>query len=92
FGPPESTPVIDESTLLVSPLPDSKEISLREVERFDLFFSLTQSSEKKKGDGDPFFWFSSSCCILTYGGDVLLLPSSPQIRTPFDLEDLRACF
>ncbi|GJU05280.1 retrovirus-related pol polyprotein from transposon TNT 1-94, partial [Tanacetum coccineum] len=41
-GPPESTPVIDESTLLVTPLPDSKEISLREVERFDHFFSLAQ--------------------------------------------------
>ncbi|GKD27010.1 hypothetical protein Tco_1233224 [Tanacetum coccineum] len=39
----ESTLVIDESTLLVTPLPDSKEISLREVEKFDPFFSLTQS-------------------------------------------------
>ncbi|GJV52402.1 reverse transcriptase domain-containing protein [Tanacetum coccineum] len=41
LDPPESTPVIDESTLLVSPLPDYKDISLREVERFDPFFSLT---------------------------------------------------
>ncbi|GJZ66940.1 hypothetical protein Tco_0630180 [Tanacetum coccineum] len=41
LDPPESTPVIDESTLVVTPLPDSKEISLREVERFDPFFSLT---------------------------------------------------
>ncbi|GJX04618.1 hypothetical protein Tco_0190534 [Tanacetum coccineum] len=40
---PESTPVIDESSLLVTPLPDPKQICLREVERFDLFFSLTQS-------------------------------------------------
>nr|GEW60331.1 NAC domain-containing protein [Tanacetum cinerariifolium] len=38
-----STPVIDESTLLVTPLPDSKQIYLRGVERFDPFFSLTQS-------------------------------------------------
>ncbi|GJS26802.1 hypothetical protein Tco_0487422 [Tanacetum coccineum] len=30
-----------ESSSLVTPLLDSKEISLREVERFDLFFSLT---------------------------------------------------
>nr|GEU51455.1 NAC domain-containing protein [Tanacetum cinerariifolium] len=41
LDPPELTPVIDESSLLVTPLPDSKEISLREVERFDPFFSLT---------------------------------------------------
>ncbi|GKB47277.1 hypothetical protein Tco_0898030, partial [Tanacetum coccineum] len=43
LDPPESTLVIDESTLLVTPLPDSKEISLREAEKFDPFFSLTQS-------------------------------------------------
>ncbi|GJR31214.1 hypothetical protein Tco_1107446, partial [Tanacetum coccineum] len=41
LDPTKSTPVIDEATLLVTPLPDFKEISLREVERFDLFFSLT---------------------------------------------------
>ncbi|GKC76469.1 hypothetical protein Tco_1127243 [Tanacetum coccineum] len=40
---PESTPVIDESSLLVTPLLDPKQICLREVERFDPFFSLTQS-------------------------------------------------
>ncbi|GJU95518.1 hypothetical protein Tco_1320274 [Tanacetum coccineum] len=38
LDPPESTPFIDESTLLVTPLFDSKEISLREVENFDPFF------------------------------------------------------
>ncbi|GJW40091.1 hypothetical protein Tco_0065936 [Tanacetum coccineum] len=38
---PESTPVIDESSLLVTPLPDPKHICLREVERFDPFFTLT---------------------------------------------------
>nr|GEV63401.1 NAC domain-containing protein [Tanacetum cinerariifolium] len=38
--------VIDESSLLVTPLPDSKEISLKEVERLDPFFSLTQSGEE----------------------------------------------
>ncbi|GJU10849.1 hypothetical protein Tco_1133245 [Tanacetum coccineum] len=31
-----------ESSLLVTPLPDPKQICLREVERFNLFFSLTQ--------------------------------------------------
>ncbi|GJZ96838.1 hypothetical protein Tco_0669172 [Tanacetum coccineum] len=43
LDPLESTPVIDESTLIVTPLPASKKFSLREVERFDPFFSLTQS-------------------------------------------------
>ncbi|GJT56357.1 hypothetical protein Tco_0991411 [Tanacetum coccineum] len=51
LDPLESTSVIDESTLLVTPLPDSKEFSLREGERFDPFFSLTQSG--------------GTCCILT---------------------------
>ncbi|GJW17394.1 hypothetical protein Tco_0024830 [Tanacetum coccineum] len=40
FGPLKATPLLDESILLVTPLPD---VSLREVERFDPFFSLTQS-------------------------------------------------
>ncbi|GKE50737.1 hypothetical protein Tco_1485893, partial [Tanacetum coccineum] len=39
LDPPESTPVIDESTLLVTPPPASKQFSLRKVERFDSFFS-----------------------------------------------------
>ncbi|GKD72645.1 hypothetical protein Tco_1330927 [Tanacetum coccineum] len=39
--PLESTPVIDESSLLVIPPPASKQLSLREVERFDPLFSLT---------------------------------------------------
>ncbi|GJY39643.1 hypothetical protein Tco_0426007 [Tanacetum coccineum] len=43
LDPLESTPVIDESSLLVTPPPDPKHICLREVERFDPFFSLTQS-------------------------------------------------
>nr|GEW80723.1 hypothetical protein [Tanacetum cinerariifolium] len=42
-GPPESTPIIDESSFLVTPLLDPKKICLREVERFDPFFSLTRS-------------------------------------------------
>ncbi|GJS67200.1 hypothetical protein Tco_0681764 [Tanacetum coccineum] len=57
LDPPESTSVIDESTLLVTPLPDSKEISLREVERFDPFFSLTQSGEKTRVMETPSFGF-----------------------------------
>ncbi|GJZ70498.1 hypothetical protein Tco_0634048, partial [Tanacetum coccineum] len=42
LDPPVLTPVIDESSLLVTPLPDPKQIYLREVERSDPFFSLTQ--------------------------------------------------
>ncbi|PWA66206.1 hypothetical protein CTI12_AA320170 [Artemisia annua] len=46
LDPSKSTPLIDdESTLLVTPLPVSKQICLREVERFDPFFSLTQSGD-----------------------------------------------
>ncbi|GJS32370.1 hypothetical protein Tco_0530752 [Tanacetum coccineum] len=39
LDPHESTLVIDESTLLVTPPPASKQFSLRKVERFDSFFS-----------------------------------------------------
>nr|GEU84726.1 NAC domain-containing protein [Tanacetum cinerariifolium] len=56
-GPPESTPVIDESSLLVTPPPASKQLSLREVERFDLFFSLTQSGEETRVMEIPSFGF-----------------------------------
>ncbi|GKD34594.1 hypothetical protein Tco_1250103 [Tanacetum coccineum] len=44
-----------ESSLLVSPLPDPKQICLREVERFDPFFSLTQSGEKTRVMETPSF-------------------------------------
>ncbi|GKA05584.1 hypothetical protein Tco_0684704 [Tanacetum coccineum] len=42
------------------------------------------SKWEDEGDGDPFFWFSTyaitpSCYILTEGGDVSLLSSSPHI-------------
>ncbi|GJW12450.1 hypothetical protein Tco_1578277 [Tanacetum coccineum] len=43
LDPLKSTPLIDESILLVTPLPDAKQICLREVEIFDHFFPLTQS-------------------------------------------------
>ncbi|GJS32851.1 hypothetical protein Tco_0531233 [Tanacetum coccineum] len=55
LDPPELTSkVIDESSLLVTPLPDPKQICLREVERFDPFFSLTQLGGRE-GDRNPFF-------------------------------------
>ncbi|GJY30078.1 hypothetical protein Tco_0413573 [Tanacetum coccineum] len=45
LDPTKSTLIIDEATLLVTLLLDFKDISLREVERFDPFFSLTQSGD-----------------------------------------------
>ncbi|GJZ05944.1 NAC domain-containing protein [Tanacetum coccineum] len=45
LDPLKATPLINESILLVTPLPDAKQICLREVERFDPFFSLTQTSD-----------------------------------------------
>ncbi|GKA65384.1 hypothetical protein Tco_0765091 [Tanacetum coccineum] len=55
LDPLESTPVIDESSLLVTPLPDPKQICLREVERFDPFFSLKQSRRTTKVMETPSF-------------------------------------
>nr|GEZ85462.1 NAC domain-containing protein [Tanacetum cinerariifolium] len=54
---PESTLVIDESSLLVTPPSASKQLSLREVERFDLFFSLTQSGGTTRVMETPSFGF-----------------------------------
>ncbi|GJY78074.1 hypothetical protein Tco_0483875 [Tanacetum coccineum] len=44
-----------ESSSLVPPLPDPKQICLREVERFDPFFSLTQSGGKTRVMETPSF-------------------------------------
>ncbi|GKB27843.1 hypothetical protein Tco_0867244 [Tanacetum coccineum] len=57
LDPPESNPVINESSLLVTPLPDPKQICLREVERFDPFFSLTQSGGTTRVIETPSFGF-----------------------------------
>ncbi|GJX66014.1 hypothetical protein Tco_0300357 [Tanacetum coccineum] len=57
LDPLESTLFIDESTLIVTPLPDPKQICLREVERFDHFFSLTQSGGKTRVMETPSFGF-----------------------------------
>ncbi|GJV19587.1 hypothetical protein Tco_1368607 [Tanacetum coccineum] len=48
LDPPKSTLIINESSLLLIPPPASKKLSLREVERFDSFFSLTQSGEETR--------------------------------------------
>ncbi|GJS80150.1 hypothetical protein Tco_0730031 [Tanacetum coccineum] len=45
LDPLKSISLIDESILLVTPLLDRKQICLREVERFDSFFSLTRSGD-----------------------------------------------
>nr|GEU40637.1 NAC domain-containing protein [Tanacetum cinerariifolium] len=45
LDPLKATLLINESILLVTPLLDAKQICLREVERFDLFFFLTQSGD-----------------------------------------------
>ncbi|GJV99507.1 NAC domain-containing protein [Tanacetum coccineum] len=86
LDPPESTPVIDESSLLVTSLPDSKEISLREVKRFDPFFSLTQSGDMTWVMERPSYRFphKPSPRPAAY--------SPTEVMIPFDLEDLRACF
>ncbi|GJW07703.1 hypothetical protein Tco_1570126 [Tanacetum coccineum] len=57
LDPPESTLVINESSFLVTPLPDPKQICLREVERFDHFFSLTQSGGTTRVMETPSFGF-----------------------------------
>nr|GFB72508.1 hypothetical protein [Tanacetum cinerariifolium] len=57
LDPPESTSVFDESALLVTPPPASKQLSLKEVERFDMFFSLTQSGGEMRLMGIPSFGF-----------------------------------
>ncbi|GJT00719.1 hypothetical protein Tco_0821888, partial [Tanacetum coccineum] len=57
-----------ESSSLVLPLPDPKQICLREVERFDPFFSLTQSGEETRVMEIPSFGFHhmASPCPAAY--------------------------
>ncbi|GJX89541.1 hypothetical protein Tco_0341555 [Tanacetum coccineum] len=57
LDPLRSIPLIDESILLVTPLPDPKQICSREVERFDPFFSLTQSGDMTWVMERPFYRF-----------------------------------
>ncbi|GJV31234.1 hypothetical protein Tco_1391634 [Tanacetum coccineum] len=77
---------IDESSLLVTPLPDPKQICLKEVERFDLFFSLTQLRGTKRVMETPSsgFHHMPSPRLAAY--------SPKEVMTPYDLEDLRAYF
>ncbi|GKD49964.1 hypothetical protein Tco_1278940, partial [Tanacetum coccineum] len=75
-----------ESSSLDLPLLDPKHICLRKVERFDLFFSLTQSGEKTKVMKTPSFGFHHmpSPRPAAYSPTKVMIPS--------DREDLRACF
>ncbi|GJU28228.1 putative ribonuclease H-like domain-containing protein [Tanacetum coccineum] len=50
-----------ESSSLVPPLPDPKQICLREVERFDQLFTLTQSGGKTREIRYPFLWIPYIC-------------------------------
>ncbi|GKA97929.1 hypothetical protein Tco_0825823 [Tanacetum coccineum] len=86
LDPSESTPVINESTLLVTPPPASKQLRLSEVERFDPFFSLTKSGGKTRVIKAPSFRFP-------YMPSPRPAAYSPmEVMIPYDLEDLRACF
>ncbi|GKD68379.1 putative reverse transcriptase domain-containing protein, partial [Tanacetum coccineum] len=57
FSDPTPAVLPKKSTLLVTPLPTSKQSSLREVEIFDPFFSLTQSGGKTRVMETPSFGF-----------------------------------
>ncbi|GKA80106.1 hypothetical protein Tco_0786702, partial [Tanacetum coccineum] len=57
LDPLESTPVIDEFTLLVTSLLDPKKIYLREVERFEPFLSMTQTGGTTRVMETPSFGF-----------------------------------
>ncbi|GJT86125.1 hypothetical protein Tco_1067842 [Tanacetum coccineum] len=97
----------EESSSLVPPLPDPKQIFLREVERFDPFFSLTQSGEKTRVIETPSFSshhkpsprpdaYSLKVVMYCYYHPHLTSSDGFDPKTnskiPYDLEDLRACF
>ncbi|GJU01298.1 hypothetical protein Tco_1111636 [Tanacetum coccineum] len=105
LDPLESTLVIDECTLVVTSPLDFKQISLREVERFDSFFSLTRSGEimKVMETSSLGFHHMSSSRPTAYSLKVVLyrfyLPNltlgdryafEPRRKIPLDREDSRA--
>ncbi|GJT63527.1 hypothetical protein Tco_1007060 [Tanacetum coccineum] len=83
---PELTLVIDESTLLVTPLPASNPFILREVERFDPFFSLKQSSGKTWVMKTPSFGFHHmpSPCPAAYSPMEVMYCYYHPLLTPGD--------
>nr|GEX85673.1 hypothetical protein [Tanacetum cinerariifolium] len=85
FSDPTLVVLPKKSTLLITPPPASKQSSLREVERFDTFFSLTRSGGKTRVIETPSFGFiichHPSCYILTEGE----IPSDESKFAPVDL-------
>ncbi|GJX79528.1 hypothetical protein Tco_0327677 [Tanacetum coccineum] len=75
-----------ESSSVNLPLPDFKQFSLREVERFDPFFSLTQSGGKTRVMETSSFGFHHmpSPRPAAY--------SPTEVIILYDRKDLRACF
>ncbi|GJU90642.1 hypothetical protein Tco_1303065 [Tanacetum coccineum] len=63
-----------ESSPLVTPLPDPRQICLKEVERFDPFFSLTQSEGTTRVMETPSFGFHHipSPCSTAYSPKVMM--------------------
>ncbi|GKB16719.1 hypothetical protein Tco_0850642 [Tanacetum coccineum] len=75
-----------ESSLLVPPLPDPKQLSLKEVERFDPFFSLTQSGGKMRVIETSYFGFHRmpSPCPDAYSPKEVMYRYSHPHLTPGD--------
>ncbi|GJW78064.1 hypothetical protein Tco_0139746 [Tanacetum coccineum] len=63
----------DSGSHLVPPLSDPNQICLREMERFDPFFSLTQSGGKTRVMGTPSFG-----SFLSYSHHPVLAETSPR--------------
>ncbi|GJZ52133.1 hypothetical protein Tco_0606648 [Tanacetum coccineum] len=107
LDPFESTSVINESSLLVTPLSDPKQIYLREMERFNLFFFLTQSGGTTRVMETPSFSFHHmpSPRLAAYSPKEVMyrfyhphhrsgdgFDHESKCKIPYDLENLRACF
>ncbi|GKA45550.1 hypothetical protein Tco_0738346 [Tanacetum coccineum] len=107
LDPLKTIPLIDESILLVTPLPDPKQLCLREVERVDPFFSLTQSGDMTWVMERPSYRFPHmplprqvaylpKVVMYRYFHPNLILSDGCVLehrsKFPYDREDLRACF
>ncbi|GKC07087.1 hypothetical protein Tco_0998697 [Tanacetum coccineum] len=99
FSDPNPAVLPKKSTLLVTPPPVSKQFSLRDVERFDLFFSLTQSGRKTRVMETPSFGFHHmpSPRPAAYSPKEVMYHyyhphHEPRNKIPYDREDHRACF
>ncbi|GJX27361.1 hypothetical protein Tco_0233657, partial [Tanacetum coccineum] len=91
FSHPTPAVLPKKSTLLVTPPPASKQFSLMEVERFDLFFSLTLSGKKTRVMETLSFGFHhmTSPCLAAYSpNEVMYRYYHPHLTSGdgFDLE------